>query len=448
MSFAAILNTSILGTERSALPESLIREMVNSGAPQDAGPEDRLLDAIILSGYRQKFAGKFPKWEKDMPEAFPRPFDFSLQEFSLLQNLSRKDYFVLLLRWLKEGFPFPDALFSEISSWYMEPNRYDNLHDLLPYLPENILWVIDTIPMPGMERYQTRAPTVVPDPIPLQAIAKKYLCIDDRGFIDVRLPEFEAEEKKILQSFSRKGYFDMRNLGFKSAENLYKFGANLPLQWWVQAFGQAPHALLEKNRLLNEEFRLRETVRSKDTVEITLQNKRNALVFGWIDATLRQADRPWATALCRFLETQTIFEIWKESKTLQELAALVPPKERAKMLEEWLPEWRQKLNGRSMLHYLLTTGPETWNEKISRQVIHLIQSLISESRPHQWLEELIRKAGLYLHLSLYSDLKYEWETFNIYNWYRWEQHIAYLMKTMWYRKQLTELSRKIMTQDE
>lgn len=446
MSLAAILNTSILGTERSALPELLIREMVNSGAPQESGPEDRLLDAIILSGYRQKFAGQYPRWEEALPEVFPRPYDFSPKELILLQKLIHENHFVLLMRWLKQGLPFPDALVPEISSWYAYYHRHNNLDDILPYFPESVRWVLRTIPIPDSEKYRFRILTEEPDPLPLQAIAEKYLRMDDNGFVDVSLPEFEAEEKEILRSFSRQRFNNMRNIGFKSADDLYKFSANLPLQWWVENFGQDPDTLLEKNRLLNEEFMLKKTARSRDAIEKLKQGLRNELVVGWLHATIVQGDRKWAAAFFRYKRDQPNPKLKPDSDFLKKITTLISPEDRAAMLEEWIPQWRQKF-ARNMYWHLLTTGLEEWDEKFSRQVISFIKTLIIENAWSNW-SDLVIKAGLYFPLSMYSELKYEWNDLINYTRSNWDRKKDEMMKVMWLRKQLNELSRKIKSQDE
>lgn len=422
MAWKDILQTAMLGSDRSRIPAKVNDALLRAGAPMAHSPEDRLLEAIIFFGFREKFATDPSPWNTDLPEAQSLPQAFHPNAIRLLQRLLHPASEPLLLEWLSEGNAWPMALLPELLDLCLVKPAVRKV--FMPQISHQARQIAALHP-DWNTLLEVPADQAIPESLPeeLKLIATLWLSWNPAGFFNVDIPETINTKPEISAFLNRK---NSRFKGGKKANWLYRLVAHIPPDWWEHTFGKTAADLLRQHRHHPWE---------------------PALVQGWIAACSRFSNPDWAAALCNFVEVENLSGYYNSSE-FQAIPDLLRDEDFFAFMAEMMSHWQHHIQGNSLLPILLTTHQRAWSPSFSRMVIHILQALMTRTHPLERYVAMLDHAARCIPISLYEELEREWATFSSYDRQRWEPVIEQFMQILLFRKQIHQLSQDMLKQYE
>lgn len=423
MAWKDILQTAILGSDRSGIPAKANDALLHAGAPKEYSPEDRLLEAIVFFGFREKFAADPDTWNADLPEAQPLlPIAFAPSAIKLLQRLLHPASESLLIEWLSQGNPWPMALLPDLLDFCLV--RPAVRKAFIPQLSDQARQIAVLRP-DWNTLLETPADQAIPESLPaeLKAIALQWLTWNPAGFFNVDIPDTLSTKEETGAFLNRKS---SKFKGGKKAGWLYRLVAHIPPDWWEHTFGKTAAELLSRHRHHPWE---------------------QALVQGWMAACTRFSNPDWAAALCYFVEANNLSGYYTSSD-FQAIPGLLRDEDFYVFMTEMMSHWQHNIQGNSLLPILLTTHQRVWSPSFSQRVIYILQTLMTRTHPLERYVAMLDHAARCIPISLYEELERDWATFSSYDRQRWEPVIEQFMQILLFRKQIHQLSQDMLAQYE
>ncbi len=164
------------------------------------------------------------------------------------------------------------------------------------------------------------------------------------------------------------------------------------------------------------------------------------LLRGCLEATVFHQNPVWATALFEFWQKNESLWIW-QLPVANQLAALLPPSEAARLAFKFLNETMSLPNETSPLFQLLKNNSTNWPDELSLLIVNRFRIEIIRDYRQVWqlqhLSGYLQLLGLHCDPALFDQLQTGWSNDSV-QWRMWEKPVEDMLTRVLFRREMRE----------